>query len=1007
MLKGDLSSFSLGEIFQSLAINNHTGTLSISARARGERHVYFVDGAIRCVSRGKAVELGIGEVFVRMGRITVEDLDEARATQSVGMTLLRRGLVTKEDVVSALKRKICEELYDLFLWEAGHFEFAMNSCPEGLFDDLQTNAPINVNTNSVIMEGLRRVDEWGILRTKIATLDEIFERTEARNTGDLEELDANFLQRIDGTTPVQELAKSYFGTRFELCKFLYDLLEAGTIRPISSDACIERAERFKNEKQPAVAIHLLRFAAQQNPTDPRLHERIGELQNASYQEEGARASFVEAIRLYVEAQDFESAAATSDHLMGSLHHLNESELQLLLDAKIGSHEIRNAVQIAGQLSANLSRSGDIDGAAAVLGRVVELAPDDLNLQIELGTLFQKANDKDRATAYFEKVATSLAREERHRDLLKILRILVNLDPKSVDLKQRLASTQSTIEKLERQRRRRITFAGIAAFGALAVLLTPVIYEIKARELFNRANRMEQVSMVSMDFTEAKSAYEELLRSFSFSTKVAEAQAALDRIAVQEKAHFSEISRASSENLASQKRAMTRRRDELKIALLEAHESEKGGEIAKAHDLYSKIRVEFKDLPETREILLPVEIKALPADAVLVLRVKASDEEIAQGKKYVAKRIHLPHVYHYEIGETLTFEIERRGCKTLSQELTLEDQSELFFELDRTPTATFQPTVGTHQRILPIGKRILVPARDGFLYAIDATKHDIEWKRRVGRFGDRASDIAAYSVEVYVGTLTGEVTAISTLNGKSRWLRKVDGPVYAAPAVAPNGSLVAVVTLEGSVHVIDNREGEELAKFETENSNVARPVFSEKELVVASTDNNVYVYSLADRKVAFELDLHDDIRSDPALIDSRLVVATNSGRIHGIDLRRRTLVWSLNSGETPSTGIVASGSSVAHVGTVSGKLITLNIKNGEVEHERILGSEPVSGILPHSGTVYATTAAGALFALHGKTNETTWYYNTDAMTLTNPTIIGNNLLVINANGRIVQFEVIAP
>src|SRR5262245_10386144 len=41
MLKGNLSSFSLGEIFQSLAINNHTGTLKITTKDGGQKCIYF------------------------------------------------------------------------------------------------------------------------------------------------------------------------------------------------------------------------------------------------------------------------------------------------------------------------------------------------------------------------------------------------------------------------------------------------------------------------------------------------------------------------------------------------------------------------------------------------------------------------------------------------------------------------------------------------------------------------------------------------------------------------------------------------------------------------------------------------------------------------------------------------------------------------------------------------------------------------------------------------------
>ena len=234
MLKGDLSSFSLGEIFQSLAINNHTGTLKITSPDQTVKLIYFVQGSIRRFSHGTPEELRIGEVMVRLGKITVDDLEEAYANQqrrnaSVGMALLKKCIITKDDVVDALRSKIQEEIYSLFLRTAGHFEFAIDDCPDELFDDLQRSASVTINTNSVIMEGLRRIDEWSMIHKKIATFDEILVRTD-HSADSLEELDASFLEKLDGARPVNELFKEYYGTQFELCKLLVEALEDAIVR---------------------------------------------------------------------------------------------------------------------------------------------------------------------------------------------------------------------------------------------------------------------------------------------------------------------------------------------------------------------------------------------------------------------------------------------------------------------------------------------------------------------------------------------------------------------------------------------------------------------------------------------------------------------------------------------------------------------------------------------------------------------------------------------------------
>ena len=141
-----------------------------------------------------------------MEKVCIDDILEAekqraKSGKSLGLSLLKTGLITKQDVVEALSLRIQEEIFDLFLWTAGNFEFEMNRCPEHLFDDLQKSAPVSVNANSVIMEGLRRVDEWGLIHAHIRTFNEIFVRV-TEPPEDLKALDAHFLSRIDGARPV-------------------------------------------------------------------------------------------------------------------------------------------------------------------------------------------------------------------------------------------------------------------------------------------------------------------------------------------------------------------------------------------------------------------------------------------------------------------------------------------------------------------------------------------------------------------------------------------------------------------------------------------------------------------------------------------------------------------------------------------------------------------------------------------------------------------------------------
>ncbi len=111
MLKGNLSEFGLGEILQSLAINHHTGTLSIDAPDGSRKLIYFQKGEIRLFSHGTPAAPRIGEVLVRQGDLTPDQLELALQTQKktgklLGKVLLDEDFLTEEQLMIALCEKI-------------------------------------------------------------------------------------------------------------------------------------------------------------------------------------------------------------------------------------------------------------------------------------------------------------------------------------------------------------------------------------------------------------------------------------------------------------------------------------------------------------------------------------------------------------------------------------------------------------------------------------------------------------------------------------------------------------------------------------------------------------------------------------------------------------------------------------------------------------------------------------------------------------------------------------
>jgi hypothetical protein len=64
------------------------------------------------------------------------------------------GILSEEEVRKSLESKAEETIYDLFLWTEGKFEFKDGEMPANIL------VHVEMGVTSVIMEGIRRVDEW-------------------------------------------------------------------------------------------------------------------------------------------------------------------------------------------------------------------------------------------------------------------------------------------------------------------------------------------------------------------------------------------------------------------------------------------------------------------------------------------------------------------------------------------------------------------------------------------------------------------------------------------------------------------------------------------------------------------------------------------------------------------------------------------------------------------------------------------------------------------------------
>jgi hypothetical protein len=165
-LRGTLGDFGLPDIFQLVGHQQKTGVLLLKDREL-EVKIYFVEGNVvkaEQASRDKADLLG--NIMVRAGVITQQQLDSALDTQQrtlrrLGDILIEMNAVDRVTLREIARLQTTETIYRLFMWRKGTYEFTATPVDY----DEQSYEPIRAE--NILMEGFRMVDEWPAVRKVI------------------------------------------------------------------------------------------------------------------------------------------------------------------------------------------------------------------------------------------------------------------------------------------------------------------------------------------------------------------------------------------------------------------------------------------------------------------------------------------------------------------------------------------------------------------------------------------------------------------------------------------------------------------------------------------------------------------------------------------------------------------------------------------------------------------------------------------------------------------------
>ncbi len=254
-----------------------------------ERTIHWKDGEI-VFATSNSPEHSLGQFLLRNGKITEQQYEESkrRVTPQMrhGKILVQMGALSPKDLWWGVKHQVLDILYALFGWKDGSFAF-FDSADELANERIM----LAINTSSVIMEGIRRLDESARIREKITGPDMVFAKVPG-TVPDFRELEMasseiEVYNNIDGKLNVRELIGKSELTEFEVTRILFQLLSARMIEVAPEDKGI-RPVFLDVEDSP----ELLKVISTYNDMFGRLYDAL----QKAVGEDAARDIFMSALQ---------------------------------------------------------------------------------------------------------------------------------------------------------------------------------------------------------------------------------------------------------------------------------------------------------------------------------------------------------------------------------------------------------------------------------------------------------------------------------------------------------------------------------------------------------------------------------------------------------------------------------------------------------------------------------------------------------------------------------------
>jgi hypothetical protein len=245
VLSGTFATMPFADLLQWISDARRSGTLSVALEFE-ERYLRFVDGAIAAYGSDDPMARDLGRLCLMRGLCgepaLLRAVEQQQSSQMpLGDVLVSSGAVTHEALEAAVRTQVEETVLGLFLWPEGRFTYRDEVAPDEVAQFMPPEYELvePIPTRQILMEGMRRLDEWTRIVHVLPSDDvQLHALGPAADLPILEEIAAH----PEPPTLGQILAEQG-DSRFAVCEQLFRAFERGLVAVEAASPESLRAQR--------------------------------------------------------------------------------------------------------------------------------------------------------------------------------------------------------------------------------------------------------------------------------------------------------------------------------------------------------------------------------------------------------------------------------------------------------------------------------------------------------------------------------------------------------------------------------------------------------------------------------------------------------------------------------------------------------------------------------------------------------------------------------------------